>query len=289
MVEQLQPDDEYCEVYGNTDIKTSLGKLNVNIQSSSLKTELTAVVDDYNPNNLQAQRVGHGRAGRLVCVFGGVPLGNVLLPRFDKALTKNGVTQTNKEQALKEWGRKLTNYDLVTASSFINPFDDKEYIFYFNLPFLIQARKLVTPADFIENFRNTWVHERHHFTQYANTQAFIERMNRENGSIETIMLAYAFMGLILPGLTAMKTVEKIADIVEENKHQQISRRGLLKGIAGALGLTAGGVVVSKTYSPIGYNLQYNILPTYENEAVNVASNSSYTMSDLEKTFQINFS
>lgn len=260
MAERLRPTGEYCEIFGNENLRTPFGLLNVNVQPSFLKKELIAVTESRYPDNPKARQTGQERAGRLVCVFGGgLLLKDVLIARLGKGV--------DCQRCL------VADHDVITASSFVNPADEKEFIFYFNLPHLIQARGITTYTDFLDNFRTTWVHERYHFAQFADTQGFEERMAHDKQLVDTLVLTYVL---------GVPTATIFAGFMVASK---ISRRAFLKNIGSIAGLVVGAKFVSDHFGQVGYNFEYNILPTLEHEAVDVAERTKYSLTDLKQTFQ----
>lgn len=289
MTELLQPNKEYCEVFGNKDIKTPFGLLNIDVHPQSLRQELINITEIYHPKNTQAQNTGRERAGNLVFVFGGVPLKDVLLPRFDKALTERGLSEVNKNRALEEYNDHFESYNLKTASSFVNPTNDQEYILYINLPFLIQDRGLNNYDDFVENFRRVWIHERFHFAQSADTDAFMGRMAQDSSLIDNLVIIY-FLSLPAVGFRfGLEAMEKAIRFIDEQKHKKITRREFLQLLGGVVGLTAGALIAGNTYGKVGHNLQYKILPTVESEAEDIVQKTDYNKNDLQQSFQFNLS
>lgn len=288
MSEYFRP-SSLLEVYGNMGIETEIGKIDLKINGTSIQKELTHLTDSYYPDNPDARKTGHTRSSRLLFLFGPRTLTDVLLPRADAILTAQKTPPDIKALDMKDWKTRLENFHNTIASAFINPFDTNEFIFFFDIPTLISFRKIATPEEFREQFKQIWIHERQHFVQEADTAQFTLRKRQENDNLATLTIIYALGLPILGGTAGAHTVEKLADATERSLQKKISRRGLLKGIGTAAGLIGGGAVSAATYGQVGYLLNYQLLPTYEREAENAERNTDYSLSDLRKIFSFQFS
>lgn len=288
MLEYEHCSEQYTEIVGNRDIPTQIGIISVDVNPVPLRKELVEAANDFYSDRENLKRKAELRAKRLVLTFGKTPLEDVLLPRFERTLVSRGVAEELKQYNLKSENSSLKRLNQVWASSFPNPYDLDEHIFFFNIPQIIRDHNVKSLNELEDKFRRVWVHERHHFVQAADVGKFYGDMVTDGNLLESLWMLYVIGMPFASGIVGAKTSGMIYNHIEKVLQKPLTRRELFR-VGGALGMFfAGGGFGVLTSGKVLHFIQYN-LPntTIEGEAEYITRRTQYSVEDLRRSFHFN--
>lgn len=266
---EIQP--KGIRVKDNLGIETKEGLVDVLVNTDLLEADILSAVERQSPQFLEK---AVGFINRLNLYLGKRPLVDVVL---EELATRDEMT----EEKLGVWRRLLQAGEFVTLGATHSVFNANEKcpFFYFDTPKLV---KTFGKRNFLEKFKENWLHERQHFVDFLD----LAKRKQLYEDQEEILILFG----IVEGLGGITFTLGLGYSVfkEETERRKISRRAFLK--AGLGGIVMGGVM-SLTFSPFAYMISNEF--TYwrghaDEKAARQTAKEGILIRPFEEIFQMRF-